>query len=196
MDYKRILAAKKLDVIAVTDHDRIDLAMELHHELGQQIIVGEEIMTTDGEVIGLFLQEWIAPHQSIHETIRCIRDQSGLVYLPHPFDRHRHGIRPDQAMPIAEIDILESFNARCQDDQANQQAWEFAQTNDLLAFSSSDSHSVGELGSTYTQLPTLPTASNLLDILSEATFHDQAVHWRQRLNPTINRLRHLVKRVQ
>ena len=85
-DIRAMLASNKLNTIAITDHDHIEAARKLKAEFAEQIIIGEEITTSQGEIIGLFLKYKIKPMQSIYETINEIKSQGGLVYLPHPFD--------------------------------------------------------------------------------------------------------------
>ncbi len=88
-DYLQFLEKKDLQVIAITDHDTITFASDLQAQLGVRIIVGEEITTTEGEIIGLFLSKGIPPGLSPEETIHRIRRQNGLVYIPHPFETVR-----------------------------------------------------------------------------------------------------------
>ncbi len=80
--YAHVLATNQLDLIAVTDHNRIDTALELHRALGDRIIVGEEIMTTSGEIIGLYLEKPVSAGLSPDETISQIKQQGGIVYIP------------------------------------------------------------------------------------------------------------------
>jgi predicted metal-dependent phosphoesterase TrpH len=91
-DYTVMLASGRLNYIAVTDHNRIDFALQLQAQLGPQIIVGEEITTTDGEIIGLYLHEVVPAGLSTLEAVQRIRQQGGLVYVPHPFETVRKGI--------------------------------------------------------------------------------------------------------
>ncbi|HEV3312657.1 MAG TPA: histidinol-phosphatase, partial [Chloroflexota bacterium] len=76
-----------LHALALTDHDELVGALELKKRAPFFVIPGEEIKTAHGEIIGLFLQEWIPPKLSPLETIERIREQAGIVYVPHPFDR-------------------------------------------------------------------------------------------------------------
>src|SRR5262245_43185713 len=91
-NYQKMLASGKLDYVAVTDHNVIDFARILHDQLGEQIIVGEEIATSEGEIIGLYLTSVVPSGLSAAETVRAIKDQDGLVYIPHPFETLRNGL--------------------------------------------------------------------------------------------------------
>ena len=135
--------------IAVTDHNVFGGALEAV-ELGRRrdlvVIAGEEVKTDgQGEVIGLFLSEEIPRGMSFADSIQAIREQGGLVYLPHPFDR-MHAI-PDPATlhrHVAEIDVFEVFNARLLRDSFNDEALRFAQKYRLLMGAGSDAHACGD----------------------------------------------------
>jgi predicted metal-dependent phosphoesterase TrpH/glycosyltransferase involved in cell wall biosynthesis len=137
--------------IAVTDHNAFGGALEaVELARGRDLVVvpGEEIKTDgQGEVIGLFLREEIPRGLPFAETIAAIREQGGLVYLPHPFDR-MHAI-PDPATlhrHLAEIDVLEVFNARLLRDSFNDEALRFARKYRLLQGAGSDAHVLQGVG--------------------------------------------------
>jgi len=137
--------------IAVTDHNVFGGALEaVELARGRDLIVipGEEVKTDgQGEVIGLFLDEEIPRGMSFAETIEAIREQGGLVYLPHPFDR-LHAI-PDPATlhrHVAEIDVFEVFNARLLRDSFNDEALRFARKYRLLQGAGSDAHVLQGVG--------------------------------------------------
>jgi predicted metal-dependent phosphoesterase TrpH len=137
--------------IAVTDHNAFRGALEAAElARGRDLVVipGEEVKTLDqGEVIGLFLQQEIPRGMSFAETVAAIREQEGLVYLPHPFDR-LHAI-PDPATLHAhldEIDVLEVFNARLLRESFNEEALRFARKYRLLKGAGSDAHVLQGIG--------------------------------------------------
>jgi PHP-associated/Glycosyltransferase Family 4 len=137
--------------IAVTDHNVFGGALEaVEIARGRELIVvpGEEVKTDNqGEVIGLFLEEEIPRGMTFADTIAAIRDQGGLVYLPHPFDR-MHAI-PDPATVhrhLAEIDVLEVYNARLLRESFNDEALRFAQKYRLLRGAGSDAHVLQGVG--------------------------------------------------
>jgi hypothetical protein len=140
-----------LGAIAVTDHNVFGGALETL-ELAQRreliVIPGEEMKTKgQGEVIGLFLREEIPRGLSFAETVAAIREQEGIVYLPHPFDR-MHAI-PDPAtlhQHVADIDVFEVYNARLLRDSFNDEALRFARKYRLLQGAGSDAHVLQGLG--------------------------------------------------
>ena len=137
--------------IAVTDHNVFGGALEAaEHASGRDLIVipGEEVKTDNqGEVIGLFLNEEIERGMTFADTIAAIREQGGLVYVPHPFDR-LHSI-PDPATlhrHLAEIDVFEVYNARLLRDSFNDEALRFARKYRLLRGAGSDAHVLQGVG--------------------------------------------------
>jgi predicted metal-dependent phosphoesterase TrpH/glycosyltransferase involved in cell wall biosynthesis len=143
--------AQGLGAIAVTDHNVFGGALEaVEQARGRRLVVipGEEVKTADqGEVIGLFLQEEIPRGMSFGETAEAIRAQGGLVYVPHPFDR-MHAI-PDPATlhrHLAEIDVLEVYNARLLFEAYNDEALRFARKYNLTAGAGSDAHVLAGVG--------------------------------------------------
>jgi predicted metal-dependent phosphoesterase TrpH/glycosyltransferase involved in cell wall biosynthesis len=140
-----------LGAIAVTDHNAFGGALEaaaLAEDRDLIVIPGEEVKTDgQGEVIGLFLEEEIPRGMSFVDTIAAIREQEGLVYLPHPFDR-MHAI-PDPATlhrHLADIDVLEVYNARLLFEAYNDEALRFARKYGLLAGAGSDAHVLQGVG--------------------------------------------------
>jgi len=163
--------------LAITDHERIDGA-QAAAEIAPpalHVIVGEEIKSRDGDIIGLFLTEAIAPGLSAAETAAAIREQGGLVGLPHPFDSFRSsgGSQAGEAERLLEelagiIDYVEIHNARAYRD-ANPLAGAFAQRHGLPGTASSDAHSITELGVASTVLPgPFSTAEELRALLPQA----------------------------
>ena len=143
--------AEGLGAIAVTDHNVIGGALEAAEKArGRRLTVipGEEVKTADqGEVIGLFLREEIPRGMSFGETIEAIRVQGGLVYLPHPFDR-MHAIPKPETLHrhLAEIDVLEVYNARLLLEGYNDEALRFARKYNLTAGAGSDAHVLAGVG--------------------------------------------------
>lgn len=165
--YAKALSTGLLDVIAVTDHNQIDFAVELRASLGDRIIVGEEIMTTSGEIIGLNLKNLVKPGLSPLETIKQIKDQGGLVYIPHPFETVRKGLTSDVLEELLDyIDLIEVVNGRAFFQNRSSKSAIFSKLNRLRVCASSDAHGLFGLGKTYTLTKELPTPYNLLDIIS------------------------------
>jgi len=150
----RAAVRRGLTHLAVTDHDRIDGAIRARETAPPEltIIVGEEVKTTDGDLIAVFLREVVPPGSSAVETIAAIREQGGLVGVPHPFDRlrgfgRRSGAELESIAHL--VDWVEAYNARVIGGTANEKAALFAREHNLPGVGASDSHTVLEVGVTY-----------------------------------------------
>ena len=188
--YKKALDTKLLDYIAITDHNRIDAAVEIQQHLGQQIIVGEEIMTSAGEIIGLYLTEVVPPALTPQETIARIKQQGGLVYIPHPFESVRKGLHPRLMEELTSvIDIVEVCNGRAFLQNLSSQAVVWARLNHVVGAASSDAHGFQGLGRTYTSLNEVPSKTNLLQLLATAKLITDHPTIRGLLYPKYHRLR-------
>jgi predicted metal-dependent phosphoesterase TrpH/glycosyltransferase involved in cell wall biosynthesis len=162
-----------LGAIAITDHNVFSGAQEavsLADGRGLSVIPGEEMKTSDaGEVIGLFLAEEIPGGLTMAETIAAVRDQGGIVYLPHPFDRmhsvanarllHRH---------LSEIDVFEVYNARLLFEASNDEALRFARKYNLLMGAGSDAHVLQGVGTGLVRLRAFETPEEFLISLRSA----------------------------
>ncbi|MBA3244239.1 MAG: PHP domain-containing protein, partial [Actinobacteria bacterium] len=143
--------AEGLGAIAITDHNTFGGALEaVEAARGRELIVipGEEVKSdVQGEVIGLFLREEIPRGLSFGETIAAIREQGGLVYLPHPFDR-MHAIADPTTLHrhLGEIDVFEVYNARLLFETYNDEAVRFARKYNLIAGAGSDAHVLQGVG--------------------------------------------------
>lgn len=171
-DLVRAAAERGLTHVAITDHDRIDVAFEARAAAppGLTVIVGEEVRTRDGDLICIFLERAIAPGLSAVETIAAAREQGGLVGIPHPFDRMRGSLLRDAATtslaPL--VDWVEVHNARLLG-RGNERAAEFALANGLPGAAVSDAHSIMEIGVAYVALDGDPsTPAGLLAALATA----------------------------
>jgi predicted metal-dependent phosphoesterase TrpH len=133
--------------IAVTDHNTIKGGLEAKKYENNEIevIIGSEILTDKGEVIGIFLTEEIKSTR-FNEVCDEIKAQNGVVVLPHPFD----GIRSTSLHPVPEdahfIDIIEVFNSRCVRQIYNDMAGKYAEDNCLKSIAGSDAHFENEIG--------------------------------------------------
>ena len=157
LSYDDIIAVcqrRRIGALAVTDHNEIDGAFELRRRAPFPVIVGEEIFTTRGEIIGLFLQELIPKGLSPEETVARIKGQGGLVYVPHPFDSYRKGAVGRETLDLirADVDLIEVLNARNLRHEDDARALAYARQHGLVAAAGSDAHSVGEFGNAYLRM--------------------------------------------
>lgn len=136
-----------LDGIAITDHNTIKggLKAKEYEQKDFQVIVGSEIMTNRGEVIGLFLSEEIKS-DNFESVIFEIRNQNGLVIIPHPFDELRNSALHPAKEDIKLMDGVEVFNSRCLSQKYNINAAAFATKYNLVITAGSDAHFSNEIG--------------------------------------------------
>jgi predicted metal-dependent phosphoesterase TrpH len=175
-----LLAAAKeagLGAIAVTDHNEISGALEAREKATEsgshpplKVIVGEEVKTaSQGEVIGLFIEEKIPRGLTLEETVAEIKRQGGLVYVPHPFDR-MHSV-PDYEHLLTildDVDAIEVFNPRVAIGSFNEEAVRFAAKYRLVAGAGSDSHVAQGLGSVRIRMHDFDGPQEFLQSLRDA----------------------------
>lgn len=171
-DVVRAAADRGLTHLVVTDHDRIEGALAARDAApgGLTVIVGEEIRTAEGDMIAAFLERAVAPGMSAAETVAAVREQDGLVGIPHPFDRLRGSVRTDARMAALSplVDWIEIHNARLVGG-GNERAAAYARGLGIAGVAVSDAHSVMEVGVAYTALDGDPsTPAGLLAALHGA----------------------------
>jgi predicted metal-dependent phosphoesterase TrpH len=163
-----------LGAIAITDHNEVSGALEARKIAADmddiKVIVAEEVKTAEqGEVIGLFLEEKIPKGMTMAETIAAIREQNGLVYVPHPFDRFHSVPDYEHLLEIVEeIDILEVFNPRVAVTAFNEEAERFARKYRIVAGAGSDSHVAQGLGSVRTRIHDFEGPAEFLEAMRDA----------------------------
>ena len=146
----RAAARRGITHLAITDHDRIEGALRARDAApaGLIVIIGEEVKTADGDLIALFLERAVAPGRPARETIAEVREQGGLVGIPHPFDTHRGSMLKDPRLEAIGglVDWVEAYNARVVGGAGNERAAAFARELGLPGIAVSDAHSVLEVG--------------------------------------------------
>lgn len=197
-----------ITVQAITDHDEIWGAQKIKEYASQNaeykhitFIVGEEVSTAEGEIIGLFLTERINPHQTPEETVRQIKAQGGLVLIPHAFDPlKRFRLSPvARERIIKDIDIIESFNARISNPRWNDAASLWAAEKGFAQSAGSDAHTLHDIGCAWTESPIIhvETPEDLLTALKESKIQGMWTHPVIAFyNKTIYYLRHGWQRFQ
>lgn len=179
-----------IDVLCVTDHNAIKGAVELAERLHCRVVVGEELRTHAGEIIGLFLTERIPFGTPPADAARAIRDQGGVVYVPHPFDPMRRNL----AEPALEalvgdglVDAIEVLNAKTSLAGLNRRAAEFAAAHGVLAGAGSDAHVPLAIGAAYVEMPDFDDASSFISALGSARVvghhWDEPRRWSARVVP-------------
>ena len=153
--------------IAITDHGTIEGALKMQRLAPFTVIVAEEVLTSHGEIMGLFLKENIPNGLSVEQTIAQIRAQGGLVCIPHAFDIFRPSALGEKIVEeIAEqIDIMEVFNARSPLLRSSAKAQAFAEKYGITQSAGSDAHTPNEIGNAYVEMPEFKGKDDFLQAL-------------------------------
>ncbi len=172
LSFERIIKEcerKDIKAIAITDHNVIESALEFAKVAPSwlRVIIGEEIDTEQGEVIGLFLKERIEPGKSLEYTFKQIKEQGGLTNVPHPFDTIRKkAINTDELVKHVDyLDMIEVFNSRNIFNFMNRRAIKFSSKHGLKAVCGSDAHTPYEIGKSILKIKPFTNASEFKDNL-------------------------------
>ena len=179
-----------LDVLCITDHNAIAGAERLVGELDCRVVVGEELRTHAGEIIGLFLTERVPVGVSPVDAARLIREQGGVVYVPHPFDPMRRNLAEQSLRSLSDdglVDAIEVINAKTSLSSLNRRAAEFAADHGVAPGAGSDAHVPLALGAAYVEMPDFTDAADFLAKLplGRCVGHhwDEARPWSARIVP-------------
>jgi hypothetical protein len=189
-------AKKGINRIAITDHNVISGAFEAFALDPEHVIIGEEIETTGGEILGYYMTELVPGGMSPMKTIEALKKQGALIRVAHQFDDHRLAFWRSETFPevLRHVDALEVFNARCINPLFNQKALECADENGLLQTVGSDAHSLFELGQANLMLPKFDDAESLRIALKSGEFIGKLsgswVHLISRYSNAVNALNH------
>jgi predicted metal-dependent phosphoesterase TrpH len=161
---------RRLDVVAVTDHNTTRGALAVRELADFPVIIGEEVRTADGEILGLFLSEEIPKGLPAGDSIARIKAQGGVVGVPHPFDSLRSGLREDAIIAnIDRIDFIEGLNARMVFSAHNDKARAFAEGRGLAVSAGSDAHSSWEVGRVWAEMPAFEGATDFVSALRQGS---------------------------
>jgi predicted metal-dependent phosphoesterase TrpH len=180
--FVRLAVERGLTHVAVTNHNNVEGAMAVREtavELGLDdrlhVILGEEVSSADGEIVGLFLERTIPRGLSADETADAIHEQGGLVSIPHPFDPFRRShIREEPLIGLLEagkVDAIEIFNSRVTFYRHNQEAADLAALYRVPGIAASDSHSGIEVAMSFNVLPAFRSAAELKTALPSVEWH-------------------------
>ncbi|MFV0524568.1 MAG: PHP-associated domain-containing protein [Acidimicrobiales bacterium] len=181
-----------LDVLCLTDHNAVAGAVRLADELPCRVIVGEEVRVGQGEIIGLFLQERIPGGLRPVEAAIRIREQGGVVYIPHPFDPMRNCLRPEQIDElVAEglVDAIEGLNSKTSLSSLNRKAVEYGRAHDLAVGAGSDAHVPAALAAGCVVMPDFTGPGDFCASLRAGTIvghhYDPPRPWTPRIVPSV-----------
>ncbi len=185
---QRLCARRGVDRLVVTDHNTAEGARAFQQLAPELVIVGEEIMTPQGEILAYFVRESVPAGLTPEETIRRLRNQGAVISISHPFDRYRRGAwkEEDLLRIVDKIDAVEIFNARCIHQEDNDRALAFAREHHLLGTIGSDAHSRPEYGRAVAQMrPFADAPEDFLEALREAQYVQRLSAWTVHMNSKV-----------
>jgi predicted metal-dependent phosphoesterase TrpH len=163
----------EIDCVAIADHGTAEGGLEMQKIAPFKVIVAEEVLTTQGEIMGMFLKETIPSGFSPVETVRRIREQGGLVNIPHPFETMRgSALKQPYLDEIAdEIDLIEVLNSRSPFHANSDKARDFAARHGIPGGAGSDAHSIHEIGNAYIEMPDFNTPQEFLAAVAKGKIY-------------------------
>ncbi len=171
VDLVKAARRKGLDRLIITDHNKIAGALAAQALDPELVIVGEEIMTTRGEILAAFVTEEIPPHLSPAETIQRLKNQGAFISVSHPFDSMRKGgwEEKDLLEIVPFVDAIEVYNSRCMKPNFNHAARKFAEKHNIPGTVGSDAHTAFEVGRSFLELEQFANADELRRVIRKGS---------------------------
>lgn len=187
------MARLGIEKVAITDHNSAKMGIKMHEMFPDQVVPGEEILTTQGELLAYYIHEEVPPGLIPRDAIARLKEQGAFISVAHPFERQRNGwsdAELEAILPL--VDAVEVFNARCLNPQTNEKAAAFALEHALAGTAGSDAHTLAELGHAVVRLPDFKDAAGLRVALAAATVEARLspfwVHFGSRWADMVKRL--------
>jgi predicted metal-dependent phosphoesterase TrpH len=163
----------KINCIAVADHGTAGGGLAMQKIAPFKVIVAEEILTTEGEIMGMFLKETIPSGVTPREAIKRIREQDGLVNIPHPFETIRGSALKDKVIDeiVKDIDLMEVLNSRSPFSANSNKAHDFTAKHSIPGTAGSDAHTIYEIGNAYIEMPEFNTKEEFLKAIAQGKIY-------------------------
>ena len=180
-----------INCIAIADHGIVDGALMMQKLAPFRVIVAQEILTTQGEIMGMFLKETIPGGLTPQQTIKRIREQGGLVNIPHPFETIRGSALKDWAIDdiAKDVDIIEVLNSRSPFAANTEKAKAFAEKHGIPGSAGSDAHTLSEIGNAYVEMPEFKDKNDFLAALKKGQVYGRRASMYVRLFSTWARVK-------
>ncbi len=180
----QVCQKKNINCIALADHGSIEGALKMKNIAPFYVIVAEEVLTTEGEIMGMFLEELVPSGLSMEESIRRIKAQGGLLCAQHPYDKFRADALKAEVLEriVKQIDVVEVFNARNPLLRSSKQARVFAEAHHLPCTAGSDAHAGYEIGNAYVKLPEFKGPADFIQALSQGQIYGHRTNLFSRLS--------------
>jgi len=188
--------ALKINCIAIADHGTVEGALKMQSLAPFTVIVAEEILTPEGEIMGMFLTETIPSGLSVEDTIAEIRAQHGLVNIPHPFDSFRSSALSEKTVTAIadQIDCMEVFNSRTPLLRTSARAKQFATKHGIAQTAGSDAHTLSEIGNAYVEMPEFNGRDEFLQALAQGKIYGHRANLLRHISSAWARLKRYGRR--
>jgi len=162
-----------INCIAIADHGTAEGGLKMQGLAPFRVIVAEEILTTEGEIMGMFLKETIPSGITPQEAVKRIRAQGGLVNIPHPFETIRGSALKDRVIDeiAGDIDLMEVLNSRSPFPANSNKARAFAAKHGIPGGAGSDAHTINEIGNAYVEIPEFNGKDEFLKALAKGRIY-------------------------
>ncbi len=182
-----------INCIAIADHGNIEGALKMQQSAPFTVIVAEEVLTPNGEIMGMFLKETIPNGLSVIQTIARIKAQDGLVCIPHAFDIFRPSALDDKVLEeiAGQIDVMEVFNARSPLRRSSSKAQAFAEKYGIAQGAGSDAHTPNEIGNAYVEMPEFKDKNDFLQALRQGKISGHRTSFLSRFSSALEKLKNL-----
>ena len=180
-----------INCVAIADHGTAEGGLKMAKIAPFTVIVAEEVLTTSGEIMGMFLKETVPSGLSLQQSVKLIKKQGGLVNVPHPFDTFpRTGLGLEALEEIAgDINLIEAFNARSPYRQPSSQALAFARKHLIPTSAGSDAHTLGEIGNAIVEMPAFSSKDEFLAALSKGMIRGHKTSFISRLEGLMTKVK-------
>lgn len=170
---------KGIDRLVITDHNSVAGARAAQALDPQLVIIGEEIMTTRGEILAAFVREEIPPYLTPERTLSLLKEQGAFISVSHPFDEMRAGgWKEDDLLEILpQVDAIEIYNSRCILPRFNRRAGLFAQRHNVAGTVGSDAHAAFEVGRSLLLLDQFEGPDGMRKVIRQAKFRVKWSPW-------------------
>jgi predicted metal-dependent phosphoesterase TrpH len=184
-----------INCVAIADHGTAEGALEMQRMAPFTVIIAEEILTPYGEIMGMFLKETIPSGLSVEETIARVRSQGAIVCIPHAFDKLRPSALDERVIAeiVAEIDVIEVFNARSLLRRSSNMALAFARKYNIARSAGSDAHVPGAIGDAYVEMPEFKGQDDFLEALASGKIIGQRTKLSSHFSGIWNKLKNRVR---
>lgn len=201
MPLKRIIECcqkRGINCLNIADHGTVEGALKMREIAPFPVIISEEVLTPHGEIMGMFLKETVPSGQSVEKVLEQIKEQGGLVCIPHPFDRIRKSALDNKVLEqiAGEIDVIEVWNSRITVKSDIIKARKFAERHGIAMGAGSDAHTFPEIGNSYVEIREFENKEEFLTNLAEGNIVGHRTNPLTHISSSVARLKTNFKKMK